>query len=317
LEKWLTQKKTRGTCPTCRGILFQEPTSDSSSDDEPSLAPPVSPAQFFEYYSLTANVLNSARASFLRQSWDYIHGHITDESAAPSVALDTWQQVVDAHARMGAVDSDSRREFTILAPYVERLSNIESENGCVLCWLAETLWKLTKLCKSGLSGPPDFMWGAILFVHTDPNRTLPVFELPELRKATWALYKAHVDGQATGNHWRLLYLFLWCIAIDYISATDEGTSQYKIGAVRDLLLDFSHDDLAWDSGTRLLLSAAVYALERSKIGMDRSTDERDRRLRDYMYVTNCAQLKLDVESVWLEALKRGADDVAAGFPESW
>jgi hypothetical protein len=205
---------------------------------------------------------------------------MTDESAAPSVALDTWQQVVDAHARMGAVDSDSRREFTILAPYVERLSNIESENGCVLCCLAETLWKLTKLCKSGLSGPPDSMWGAILLVHTDPNRTLPVFELPKLRKATWALYKAHVDGQATGNHWRLLYLFLWYIAIDYISATDEGTSQYKIGAVRDLLLDFSHDDLAWDSGTRLLLSAAVYALEGSKIDMDHSTDERYRRLRD-------------------------------------
>jgi hypothetical protein len=186
LEKWLAQKKTRGTCPTCRGILFQEPTSDSSPDYEPGLAPPVSPAQFFEYYSLTANVLNSARAGFLRQLWDYIHRHMTDESAAPIVALDTWQQVVNAYARMGAADSDSRRKFTTLAPYVERLSNIESENGCVLCWLAETLWKLTKLCKSGLSGPPDFMWGAILFVHTDPNRTLPVFELPDLRKAIWA-----------------------------------------------------------------------------------------------------------------------------------
>jgi hypothetical protein len=36
-----------------------------------------------------------------------------------------------------------------------------------------------------------------------------------------------------------------------------------------------------------------------------------------MYVTNCAQLKLDVESVWLEALEKGADDVAADFLESW
>jgi hypothetical protein len=92
--------------------------------------------------------------------------------------------------------------------------------------------------------------------------------------------EAQVDEQATGNHWRLLYLFLWYMAIDCISATDEGTSQYKIGAIRDLLLDFSHDDLAWDSGTRLLLSAAVYALEGSKIDMDHSTDERYRRLRD-------------------------------------
>jgi hypothetical protein len=56
----------REACPTCRGILFQEPTSDSSPDYEPGLAPPVSPAQFFEYYSLTANVLNSARAGFLQ-----------------------------------------------------------------------------------------------------------------------------------------------------------------------------------------------------------------------------------------------------------
>jgi hypothetical protein len=69
-----------------------------------------------------------------------------------------------------------------------------------------------------------------------------------------------------------------------------------------------------DTNTRLFLSVAVQASERSRIG---ANDQLDRARRLLQGDTDMGQLKKDAEGVWLEGMAKGAADLVVGYPGHW
>ena len=102
----------------------------------------------------------------------------------------------------------------------------------------------------------------------------------------------------------------------------KGRSEYKVTDIRRLLQELASDrspDTArfLDTDTRLFLTAAVHALRR----MDAYADSGDvywtswaSRLLDAE--TEVAQLRIDVEDLWWEALLDGQHEVLAGWLEN-
>jgi hypothetical protein len=88
--------------------------------------------------------------------------------------------------------------------------------------------------------------------------------------------------------------------------------------LRDLLaaLSFGYPASArnaLDTNARLLLSAATYALEESRIDTGFDRDDRSRRLLSCD--TDVAQLQKDVEAAWLKGLAKGTVYIASGYLE--
>jgi hypothetical protein len=68
-----------------------------------------------------------------------------------------------------------------------------------------------------------------------------------------------------------------------------------------------------DTNTRLFLSAAVHILEPSKLAASGGQDDRSRRLSSCE--TSLFPLRTDGEGLWMESIKKSAEDVAAVYPE--
>jgi hypothetical protein len=95
---------------------------------------------------------------------------------------------------------------------------------------------------------------------------------------------------------------------------------FKTPQAREMLCAFDFGfptalEDARETLVRLLVSAAVYALECSAIDGSPTQNERSRRLADCG--TDSVQLKTDVEAFWLEALNDAEMEVAVGYPEHW
>ncbi|KAF1851067.1 uncharacterized protein K460DRAFT_328629 [Cucurbitaria berberidis CBS 394.84] len=303
LEKWLEQNKTQGTCPMCRDVLFSVPRPKHKL----ITIAPVSPTRFCEYYNQVDNVVASAHSGFLARLWSNLYRMYADG------------EVHLSRATMQAFDSLSGPEHDALYPYIRRIRRLgisRTWGTCIVTSLIHTLIHFTACCDSDFR-PSNAVWRAFLLFHAEAGNAL--LDWGDIRDAAWRLQQCHTDGRATGNQWQVLYLFLYLMAIH--RAQKCGTTPiYKIKDIRDLLTVLNCERSSSvaqtrDTNTRLFLSAAGHVLDRSKIDAEFGKDDRSRRLLSH--TTDLAQLKKDVEGLWLEGLAIGTAEIAAGFPDNW
>lgn len=319
LEKWLQLNGPKGTCPHCRGVLFTSSpqTRVSQNVAPPPRAPgtPPSPTNFNVWYANIDNRRQSSRIGFLSKIWHLI---VPERSSTITPVMPTkdhiiWVHNADSHL---LTDQHNVAEREMLTPYMRKRST--DRHSCPLISLTKTLSQLFSFCAPTFV-PSDGLWRAIFLLQARSNDTPPQLTWASLREAAWTLQKQRMDRQATSEQWRSLYLCLWLMSI-YRSQRLGNVPSFNIADVRNLLrmLNFGYASApgdAIDTKTRVFLSAAVYALELGKTEAGCDQDNRSRRLSSCH--TSMAQLKTDVEVIWLEALAQGAGDVAAGYPEHW
>jgi len=321
LEKWLMQKNTTGTCPTCRGVLFKKKRKNHHSQatiasvNQPSL-PPQAPRAitFNEYYSNAENIEQSNRDGFLSKAWSF---------RALSGPTHTVLQAYDADNDPSRTSNSTERRM--LAPYIEVLrpafnSNSVASLHCPVVGLARTLSQLFEFCKATTNfTPTECMWRAIMLYQTEMDDLTPNFTWSTLREAAWTLHDPEDMLHRSGQQWRILYLFLLLMPV-YWAHRIHNSAALNIDDLRDILKDLrigypiAPRD-AMDTKTRVFLSAAVHVLTVCETSTGYSQTERNWRLQDCN--TSVARLKADVEGLWREGLAKGGADVAAGYPEHW
>jgi hypothetical protein len=321
LERWLKQKDSRGTCPTCRGVLFVKKAKVRGNSSIPAPLPairaqPLTLARFNEYYQQPGNIELSNRGGFLRQIWTIIQpgtngvaGQLAFVKSATIRAFDTGNDFsTDEHTP----------ERDMLAPYIQRLKSRNANLACPIMGLVQTISKLFTFCAPGFT-PADSVWRVVLLFQAQSSDIPPELTWPLLRDAAWTLQNHHLNGQGSREQWRALYLFLWLMAM-YRAQRLGNSPWFKIDQVCGLLrtLDIGYPNAggdARDTNTRVFLSAAVHVLEQS--GIDTAYGQPDRSRRLLSDSTDVVQLKADVEGLWLEGMAIGSRDVAAGYPEHW
>jgi hypothetical protein len=189
-------------------------------------------------------------------------------------------------------------------------------DDCPVTSLVHSLDRLSRCCQSDFK-PSLVTWHAILLYHT--HAANKILHWSDIRDAAWSLQLLRIEGRDTGEHWRSLHLFFFFLAI-HRSQQCPHFLPYKIKQVRGLIRmldcgDASAELSRQDTATKLFLSAASHVLVLSKIDDGPGQDARCARL--HSETTEVAQLKQDVEQLWLEAMALGANEIAAGFPDSW
>ncbi|KAH4938702.1 hypothetical protein HBI39_176470 [Parastagonospora nodorum] len=321
LEKWLKQKDTTGTCPTCRGVLFKKKRRNPRSQAtiapviQPSL-PPQAPRAitFNEYYGNPENVQQSSRDGFLSKAWSF------------RALFGPTHMVLQAYN----ADNDPSRasnsaERLMLTPYIELLRRALNSNNaaplhCPVVGLARTLSQLFEFCTTTTNFvPTEGMWRAIMLYQTELDDLTPIFTWPTLCEAAWTLHDPEDLLRRGGQQWQTLYLFLWLIPV-YRAQRLSSSTAFTIDELRDMLkaLNIGYPIApsdAVDTQTRVFLSAAVHVLTVSETSTRYNQTERNRRLQGCN--TSVTQLKIDVEGIWRQGLAKGGADVAAGYPEHW
>jgi len=327
LEKWLQQKTSEGTCPTCRGVLFTAKKGTKRSRTVPrdattaqaSSEVPLTPAQFNAYYGESENIERSNRNGFLSKLWKHVPPPASDGAAARRATAKTAIMRAFEESNFFLASNESNAEQRVLTPYVRRLQQpAASDVSCPLIQLVQTLSRLFIFCAHDFT-PSDAVWRAILLFQMRSTDETAGLSWIGLREAAWTLGENRLQGFAGVDQWRWLYLFLFLMPI-YRAAHLSHTPSFTIHDVRRLLqvLGVGYSTTSGDerdTNTRIFLLAAVYALERSRIDSEEGQDDRTRRLLDVH--TNLAQLKADVERLWMEGLAQGGADIAIGYPEHW
>jgi hypothetical protein len=321
LERWLKQKDSRGTCPTCRGVLFVKKAKVRGDSSIPAPLPairaqPLTLARFNNYYQQPGNIELSNRGGFLGQIWTIIQPGTDGATSQLAIIKAAIVRAFDAGNDFSTDERTPERDM--LAPYIQRLRSRNTNLACPIMGLVQTISKLFTFCSPGFF-PADSVWRVILLFQAQSSDTPPELTWPLLRDAAWTLHDHHLNGQVSREQWRALYLFLWLMAM-YRAQRLGSSSWFKIDEVCSLLrtLDFGYPNAGGDTrdtNTRVFLSAAVHVLEQS--GIDTACSQPDRSRRLLSGSTGVAQLKADVEGLWLEGIAIGARDVAAGYPEHW
>jgi hypothetical protein len=160
--------------------------------------------------------------------------------------------------------------------------------------------------------PTLAVWRAVLLFGSRSGDQNLDLDWVGLREAAWTLGDDHAYTLTGVDQWRWLYLFLWLMVI-YRTTRHVISQPFTIHDVRQLLRVMhigypTEADNERDTNTRLFLSAAVQAWDRSRLDADYGRLDRTRRM--FHEHTEVAQLKVDVEELWLEGLASGAAELA-------
>jgi hypothetical protein len=337
LKKWLKQKDTEGTCPMCRDVLFRAPLSRleetllaTLSASRSTAATPFPPSYFLEHYQAGDVLQASATHGFMQALW-YALYYLDKSMGRPSLqevsgaiiqAFEVTNYDSAPEQPQRPVRPSSHEpvlvvpEHWILSPYIYRIrhNDFSFPDECAVTGFANTVLKFSDLAKND-ECPPPVAWRAMFLYHALSRDVYPVLSWPELRDATWSLY----DTGRESSQWALLYLFIWLI---YWYPAQSGIKPEAYGPeevvtfLRALDLGFPNDVTETrDMKSQVFVRAAGHVL---KIG-DRQ-ELAAKELRDERLVapdTDLAQLKVDVEGLWLEGIGLAAHEIASGFPDGW
>ncbi|KAI1524570.1 RING finger domain protein [Pyrenophora tritici-repentis] len=215
LEEWLRQRNLTGTCPLCRGVLFNasnipdrrgraRQVSPSTGTSPPIFAPdaPVSPTRFIQYYSQTFNVRDSTQGGFLSRLWSGIMNPPPGDQVATAVRI-----------IMLAFEEFPGPEYNALMRYISRISSIGPQatwTTCPITSLFNTLSCVARCCQKGFTLSLA-TWQAIMRYQLDAGNDN--LHWLNIRNAAWMLHGLHREGQSTGKHWLKLHLFLIILGI--------------------------------------------------------------------------------------------------------
>jgi hypothetical protein len=122
LTRWLKQKVSKGTCPTCRGVLFAKKQTKARS--YPSTAVPLPaarplPPTLFAFYLQPGSIEVSNRAGFLDTLWSLrrlASGNTANELATIRAAIVTSFAVGHEFST-----DENTPERNMLRPYIQRM----------------------------------------------------------------------------------------------------------------------------------------------------------------------------------------------------
>ncbi|CAA9958132.1 Zinc finger family protein [Pyrenophora teres f. maculata] len=313
LEEWLRQKNLTGTCPMCRGVLFNASNNPDRRSRVRQVSPgtlppifasdaPVSPTRFIEYYGQTLNVRRSAQDGFLSRLWSGIMNPPPGDQVTCAVRV-----------IMLAFEEFPGPEYNALMRYISRISSIGLQatwSTCLITSLVNTLSYFARCCQKGFILSLA-TWQAVMRYQLHAgNDTLNWLEI---RNAAWTLHGLHSEGRSTGEHWFKLHLFFVLLGIH---RSQQRLPVYGARELRELIHILGCDDpfgtLGQDGATRLFLLAAMHVLELSKIFDRPCRDARGLRLLNEN--TSRQLLKQDVEALWLEGMTLAAKEMAEGRP---
>jgi hypothetical protein len=342
LKKWLKQKNSEGTCPMCRDILFRATPSPTQSLLEQTLldtlaasrsaaAAPFPPNCFLEHYQVVDILQASATRGFMQALW-YALYYLDKPTGRPSLQdisgaiiqsfeVTNYDSAPEQPQRPARPSSHEPvlvvPEHWVLSPYVYRIrhNDFSFPDECTLTGFANTILKFIDLAKKD-ECPPSVVWRAVVLYHSFSRDVYPVLSWTELRDETWSLY----DTGRGSSQWALLYLFIWLIcwysAQSGINLEDYGPEEV-VTFLRALDFGFPDDVTETrDMQSQVCVRAVCHVL---KIG-DRVSELPAEELRDERLVapdTDLAQLKVDVEGLWLEGIGLAAHEIASGFPDGW